>query len=228
VKSLRLALAFALFVLLGIPSLAFAQRISCESRDYRQNYCATGSQVTGAWLAYQRSQSPCIQGQTWGYDTGGIWVNNGCSGEFGYQGFRPSGNTILCDSRDYRQNYCGSGTRISRAWMVEQRSQSPCIEGRTWGWDGGGVWVNQGCSAVFAYQGGGGRPPAPPPNPNSVACGSRDYQYNFCAVGSRLGRAWILEQRSQAPCVEGQTWGRRNNGIWVTQGCNAVFAFDRW
>src|SRR5262249_12540551 len=99
-----------LLALLALPSAAFAQRISCESRDDQQNYCAIGGRLNAAWLVYQRSVSPCIQGRTWGYDGGGIWVNSGCAGEFGYQGggYRPpSGNTIQCESRDYRQNYCG-------------------------------------------------------------------------------------------------------------------------
>jgi Protein of unknown function (DUF3011) len=224
-KPYRVALIVGLFLSLGVPSLSFAQRISCESRDYHQNYCSTGTRITGAWLVYQRSVSPCIQGRTWGYDGGGIWVNSGCAGEFGYQGSRPMGNTIACESRDYRQNYCGAGGRVSRAWIVEQRSQSPCIEGRTWGYDGGGVWVNNGCSAVFAYQGGGG-PPRPPMG-NTVRCESRNYQQNFCGVGSGIGRVRLVEQRSQAPCIEGQTWGSQGNGIWVTQGCSGVFAFDR-
>ena len=228
-KSQRFALVAGLVVALGVPSLAWAQRISCESRDYQQNYCSTGARVSGAWLIYQRSVSPCIQGRTWGYDQGGIWVNSGCAGEFGYQGgYRPpSGNTIACESRDYRQNYCGTGIGISRAWIVEQRSQSPCIEGRSWGYDRGGIWVNQGCNAIFAYQGGGRPPGPPPPGSNQIACESRDYQYNFCGVGSRVGRAWIVRQQSESACIEGQTWGRRDNGIWVNQGCSAVFAFDR-
>ena len=34
--------------------------------------------------------------------------------------------------------------------MFEQRSRSPCIPGRTWGRDRGGIWVDGGCSAQFA------------------------------------------------------------------------------
>jgi hypothetical protein len=225
VKPIHSAFAVGLFLSLVMSSSASAQRISCESRDYNQNYCSTGSRITGAWLIYQRSVSPCVQGRTWGWNDRGIWVNSGCAGEFGYQGSRPSGNTVSCESRDYRQNYCGAGVRISRAWIVEQRSQSPCIQGRSWGYDGGGIWVNNGCSAVFAVQGGGG-PPAPPVC-NNVRCESRNYKYNFCSVGSGIRRARMINQLSESPCIEGQTWGSQGNGIWVNSGCGGVFAFDR-
>ena len=225
-KPFRIALIVGVFLSVGIPLHAHAQqRISCESRDYQQNYCGTGARVTGAWLIYQRSVSPCIQGRSWGFDERGIWVNSGCAGEFGVQSFRPAGNTVLCESRDYRQNYCGTGGRISRAWIVEQRSQSPCIEGRTWGYDGGGIWVNNGCSATFAVQGGGGPPPVP--SSNTVRCDSRDYRQNFCGVGSGIRNVRLLDQRSQSPCIEGQTWGSQGNGIWVSNGCSGVFRFDR-
>jgi hypothetical protein len=206
-----------------VPSLAWAQRVSCESRDYQQNYCQIGGRVSAAWLVYQRSQAACIQGQTWGYDGGGIWVNRGCSAEFGYRTSRPSGNTVQCESRDYRQTYCATDARISNAWLVEQRSQAPCIQGRSWGWDNRGIWVTHGCEAVFAYEGGGR---APPPPPNRVACESQHYQYQYCGVGPRVARAWLIEQRSSAACVEGQTWGYRGNGIWVNQGCGGVFGFE--
>jgi len=80
--------------------------------------------------------------------------------------------------------------------VIEQRSQAPCIQGRTWGYQSDGIWVAQGCSAVFALQGGGGPPPRPG---NRIDCESQNYQQNFCGTGTRIGRAWVAEQRSQSP-----------------------------
>ena len=211
-------------------SAAGAQSISCESRDYRRQYCPTGP-ITGAQIISQTSNSACIQGRTWGWDRNGIWVNQGCAGDFAYQGsgYRPpgpsiGGNSIACESRDYQQNFCATGGRVSRAWVAQQQSQAPCIQGRTWGWDGRGIWVSQGCSAVFSFVNGGG--PAPPPMNNSVACESRNYQQNWCSTGRRIGRVWVAEQRSQSPCIQGQTWGWRDNSVWVNGGCSAVFAYE--
>jgi hypothetical protein len=219
-RTRHLAWVAGLFIALCVPSLSFAQRISCESREYQRNYCPTGIQVTKAWLINQRSSAPCIQGRTWGYDGGGVWVTSGCAGEFGVQGGRPIGNTIVCESRNYNRNYCNVG-RVSQAWVVEQRSQAPCVQGRSWGYDRNGIWVNAGCGAKFAYQGGG----APPQS--SVRCESRNYDRNFCQVDAQITRAWLVQQESEAACIEGQTWGTRGNGIWVNQGCTGVFAFNR-
>ena len=114
--------------------------------------------------------------------------------------------------------------RISRAWIAQQQSQAPCIQGRSWGWDQRGIWVSQGCSAIFSFAAGGG--PPPPPMGSSIACESRNYQQSWCNTGRRVGRAWVAEQRSQSPCIQGQTWGWRDNAIWVNGGCSAIFAFD--
>lgn len=219
-KLQHLAWVAGLFMAFCIPSLSFAQRISCESREFKRNYCATGTQITKAWLINQRSKAACIQGRSWGYDGGGVWVNSGCAGEFGFQGGRQAGNKIVCESRNYGRNYCDAGGRVSRAWIVQQRSQSPCTQGRSWGYDDRGVWVDAGCGATFAYQ-GGGRPS------QSVRCESRNYDRSFCPVEVQISRAWLVQQESEAACIEGQTWGTRGNGIWVNQGCTGVFAFDR-
>ena len=91
------------------------------------------------------------------YDRRGIWVSGGCEGLFEYQGVRPQplpapgGNIITCESRNYQQSWCNTGRRVGRAWVAEQRSQSPCIQGQTWGWRDNAIWVNGGCSAIFAF-----------------------------------------------------------------------------
>ena len=57
---------------------------------------------------------------------------------------------IRCESRGYGYNLCqvdtgqGGGVRL-----VNQTSGSECIEGRTWGWNRAGIWVDQGCDAEF-------------------------------------------------------------------------------
>jgi len=54
---------------------------SCESQGFEYRYCPayTGSGVT---LIKQFSNEECIKGKSWDYDRNGIWVNNGCRGEF--------------------------------------------------------------------------------------------------------------------------------------------------
>jgi hypothetical protein len=56
-------------------------RITCESKPGAREHCAVN---TSAGVALLRSfgDSPCLLGKTWGYDDTGIWVSDGCSGEF--------------------------------------------------------------------------------------------------------------------------------------------------
>ena len=156
-SQLRAIVIAGFVMLLGVPLTASADRIFCESRDYHRNYCPTGGNIANAQLVTQQSQAACIQGRTWGYDSGGIWVTQGCSGEFDFRWNRPPPgppgiNRVACESRDYQQAFCPAGPRVARAWVIEQRSQAPCINGQTWGFQGNGIWVDQGCSAVFAFE----------------------------------------------------------------------------
>ena len=56
-------------------------RISCESKPGAREHCTA---ITSAGVALVRSfgETPCLLGKTWGYDDSGIWVSDGCSGEF--------------------------------------------------------------------------------------------------------------------------------------------------
>ena len=145
-------------VLLAAPLSASAARISCESRDYHRNYCPAGGNIASARLVVQQSRSACIQGRTWGYDNRGIWVTQGGSGEFDFRWSREPtptpgpGRPIACESRNYQEAFCPVRPLIARAWLDEQRSPTTCIQGETWGFQGNGIWVNGGCSGVFAFQ----------------------------------------------------------------------------
>ena len=73
----------------------------------------------------------------------------GALGEILRQGAPPARERVIrCSSNDGRRNTCvvdtSGGVRLLR-----QISGSPCVEGRTWGWDRRGVWVDQGCRADF-------------------------------------------------------------------------------
>ncbi|MGN7917166.1 DUF3011 domain-containing protein [Lysobacter antibioticus] len=57
------------------------QEVSCESRNNRQNRCNMSIR-RDARLIKQNSGSPCIEGQTWGWDRNGVWVAGGCRGVF--------------------------------------------------------------------------------------------------------------------------------------------------
>jgi hypothetical protein len=238
--SLRLALkgsaAFALTAALLAAAPVHAQtRIQCESRDYRYQFCPIAPAL-GAFLVQQRSRAACVQNQSWGWDQRGVWVDRGCEGVFDVQVGQVTapgrGFVLTCESRNYQYEFCTVAENIAYAQLVNQRSRTACVEGRTWGWRSNGIWVNGGCEGDFQYSTSGYFPPvapvAPIPAPQGglIACESRDYQYTFCPTGP-LRVAELVNQLSQSPCQYGQTWGYQNQGIWVDRGCSAEFAVRR-
>jgi len=66
-------------------------------------------------------------------------------------------------------------------------------------------------------------------NNNVITCSSNDGGTHKCDI-PRGSRAQLLRQRSGSACVEGQTYGVRDDSIWVSKGCRAdfqVFQGDR-
>ncbi len=135
----------------------------CESRDGRTERC--GNQY-GARVQFirQLSDTPCVRGRSWGSDSRGVWVSNGCRGLFQATGRYGNNNgsygndLVRCESRDNRSRTCAipSG-RNSDIRLLRQLSDTPCIENKTWGRSRAGVWVTRGCRAEFVVGRGGGR-----------------------------------------------------------------------
>ncbi|MDR0182307.1 DUF3011 domain-containing protein [Lysobacter arvi] len=226
------------------PAQVDAQRygadrvVRCDSNDGRLRHCAADTRG-GVQLLRQVSKASCIEGRTWGYDRGGIWVNDGCRAEFalgrgGGWGGGGDGRTVRCDSNDNRYRQCAIDGR--GATLVRQYSKSPCIEGRSWGVGRGFVWVNNGCRAEFATghggwgggngwgngggHGGGWNAPGGPAQ--TLYCGSDDHRQRRCNVTIRRD-ARMVRQASKAACIEGRSWGWDRNGIWVSDGCRGDF-----
>jgi hypothetical protein len=64
---------------------------------------------------------------------------------------RSAAQTISCSSDDGKRHYC-SANGSGRARLVNQRSESACTEGYSWGSDERGIWVDHGCRADFAIE----------------------------------------------------------------------------
>lgn len=157
----------------GWPSWSNSQNqreVTCESRDERYRQCNTGFRGQ-ARIVRQLSQNPCIEGRTWGQERGMVWVSRGCRARFedtgwGDDGYRPGQagyqgddrDTVRCESTDDRRRACAWNTNWGRPRLVQQLSNSACIEGRSWGYgrDNSGremIWVDDGCRARFAGDG---------------------------------------------------------------------------
>lgn len=69
-------------LVLGPTATAHAEtHITCESDHYRYRHCPIRTEGRVA-LVRQLSRTHCRENQTWGYDPGGIWVDQGCAAEF--------------------------------------------------------------------------------------------------------------------------------------------------
>jgi hypothetical protein len=55
--------------------------VSCSSKPGERQHCAADTSK-GVALAASSGEAPCLLGKSWGYDDEGIWVSDGCSGEF--------------------------------------------------------------------------------------------------------------------------------------------------
>jgi hypothetical protein len=58
-----------------------ATHVTCTSTGAAREHCAAD---TSAGVALERSTGTgaCLLGKTWGYDSDGVWVSDGCGGEF--------------------------------------------------------------------------------------------------------------------------------------------------
>jgi hypothetical protein len=157
-----------------IPRSA-AQTISCSSEDGKRHYCSANGPGR-ARLVNQRSESACTEGYSWGSDDKGIWVDHGCRADFAieerhggdrdhdrdgdhdrdrdHNGYRDdnygsgSGQVVSCSSDDMHRHYCPADTR-GGVQLIQQHSDSSCRQGRSWGFDRRGIWVDHGCRADF-------------------------------------------------------------------------------
>jgi hypothetical protein len=57
------------------------------------------------------------------------------------------------------------------------------------------------------------------------SCASSDEHYRECQLPVD-GRARLVKQRSDAPCIEGRSWGQRGDRVWVDRGCRARFTVE--
>jgi Protein of unknown function (DUF3011) len=136
-----------------LPPWSGGDRLRCDSRNFQYEFCFVPQRVFNVDLVRQTSSSACVLGRTWGWREDGVWVNNGCQGEFRVQTqFVPAPpvrpGLTFCASRSFRYNFCETGP-ISGAQMITQRSQAPCLRGRSWGTTPTGIWVDNGCAANF-------------------------------------------------------------------------------
>ena len=217
-------LAIVLFV---AATSAYAQTtVRCESTDGRYRECDIDG-IGRIALTRRLSDTSCVEGESWGFRDGKVWVSKGCRAEFALTernfAYARGSRVVTCESEDGRRRICETSTKGGVA-VAQQLSQSSCIQGRSWGFDKNGIWVDEGCRAQFVVGGGKADHGRPFERLDQlVMCESIDGKPKRCDADTRAG-VQVARQLSNTPCRFGEQWGYDDEGIWVAGGCRAEFA----
>ena len=228
--------------------------INCTSQGNAARTCRLPANTQSVIFAGPDRSNRCREGETWRRQGNTLRVTGGCGGTFqamvyqgGGQGGQQGGNwggnwgggnqqgfagEVACRSRENRTERCAVNTE-NRVQMLQQYSNAPCIEGRTWSYNRNRIEVRNGCQARFGYgfgnwSGGGGSGGnwggGQQGFANQLECRSNNNRYQRCSANTQ-GRVEMLRQFSSTSCVQGRSWGYDGNSIWVDNGCQARFGY---
>src|SRR5258708_28882507 len=150
----RKALGFLILLISLLAPAAMAQNVvRCEA-DYGPRRVCSFDGWGRAALSHQLSRTACVEGRTWGHEgRNAVWVSDGCRADFviareeRHDERRDRSEVIVCRSYG-RFTRCAVGTRFGLQ-LSRQLSGASCVEGRSWGYDSDGIWVDRGCAAEF-------------------------------------------------------------------------------
>ena len=223
-------------------SAAPSNRVRCESKDGRWQYCRLPEGRGEVAMLRQLSRNACIRNHSWGVDDKGIWVARGCRAEFGREaaaqlsGAATKKRLIRCESTGMGQHHCPISLTGS-VRLTRQLSKVDCELGESWGYDAEGVWVSQGCRAEFEveklppragnfisrlFRGDGSSEPGITMG-RPLRCESIDGARKECRAGGSAERVELVRQLSHAKCVVDDNWGWTKDTVWVSGGCRAEF-----
>jgi predicted porin len=177
--------------------------VDCGAGAGDRNTCEADT-TAGVALIRQTGDGNCALGKTWGFDSKGIWVANGCRGTFALSDDRL---TVDCAAAAGAREVCQANTAAGVALV---KGSAACMPGRTWGYDNDGIWVADGCAGTFVLTTRGTR-----------ECRS-DGTRQHCAADTSAGVVFA-KPMATAPCTLGDSWGYDAAGVWVDKGCHAEF-----
>ncbi|MBK9494594.1 MAG: hypothetical protein BWZ07_00526 [Alphaproteobacteria bacterium ADurb.BinA280] len=183
-----------------ISSATFARSIVCESQDRMTQHCPADTR-NGVSLSTQYSRASCRQGSTWGYDNRGIWVSNGCRAQFDIGDYR-SGHGSDRDSKAAAALAIGL---IGAAAIAAHHDHDNDRDRDRYDYRPGDYHSGFGPS-------------------QRITCESQDNRQHYCYVNLRHASVDLDQQLSRTQCRYGDNWGWDNSGIWVQDGCRAVFS----
>ena len=135
------------------------------------------------------------------------------------QQYTGNSTTVRCRSTDGRFRHCPVNGWVRGAQLTQQLGGPACAQGKTWGYDDNGVWVDRGCQGEFRVWTGG----RPSGRSMVVRCSSQNGTRKTCPVNGFIKSATVEQQFSGSPCIQDSTWGFDNRSLWINRGCRADF-----
>jgi hypothetical protein len=194
-------------------------RFICESYRGQRQHCNADTNG-GVRLVRQIGYNSC-QGN-WGYDYYGVWVTNGCRGEFQVdryqQHYGQTTDVLRCESQNYGRQTCARNLQGAEVTMIHQLSNRTC-QGN-WGYNYNEVWVANGCRADFYVTHTGNNSGY---NNGLVECRSFGTNIEHCQVPDLQSVELVQELSNQYNSSCRGNWGYSSHGLWVRGGCHAQF-----
>jgi hypothetical protein len=233
-KAVRtIAVAAALWMGFGAASGALAQvqrsaQSDCAREAARRGYTTLSArnfqQYKDGWSLELQARDTAGR-VSWGScfvetRTGDVSLYGfGWSGGAGSAGSAGNLFEFNCSSTEGKYRECQLPVD-GRARLIKQKSDSPCIQGQSWGQRGDRVWVDRGCRARFEVTFGGGGAG------QRVECRSEQQRYRECPIAhGYVGR--LVGDESGGKCRNAGAWGTRDGVVWVDLGCKGRFELVR-
>jgi hypothetical protein len=198
---------------LAAPDTAQAsQSVTCESDSNTRRTCRTNT-AGGVTLQTQLSRASCHQGSTWGYDSRGIWVSNGCRAVF------RTGNHSSSHSSSSDDNAAAAVAGLALLAVGAAVAHEKHEERERDRYDDEYYRYEPSRNDYHYYQNSGYRN-------EQVTCESHNDRYNYCRAPIHRSHVRLLRRHSDSGCTYDRDWGYDARGVWVENGCRATFEIE--
>jgi hypothetical protein len=231
----NIAIAAALMMSgLYAQSVVANYTVTCESSSGQTRNCPLYNGGT-PYLQTQLSRAGCYEGQTWGHYDNSIWVSNGCRATFSVQ---QNGSRYQNDNESASNNGKAlaataavvlGAAAIAAAAHNSHKNDHGSYNNENYGYNNyNNNYNNQNNYQNYnnynnSYNGSnngyyGGY------SDRSVTCESEHSDRKRCPASIGRGHVEVSRQLSKANCRFGSNWNYDKYGIYVWDGCRAVFS----
>lgn len=193
--------------------------VTCESSSGQTRNCPLNNGGT-PHLQTQLSRAGCYEGQTWGHYDNSIWVSNGCRATF----------SVHQNGSQYNNNYgnaSNNGKAIAATAAVilgaaaiaaaANHNDHGSYNNSNYGYNNyNNNYNNSYNGSNNGYYGGYSN--------RSVTCESERSDRKRCPASIGRAHVEVSRQLSKTNCRFGNNWNYDKNGIYVWDGCRAVFS----